>query len=444
MNAAIYSLFVSLALRMTVITAFVMLIKLIFRERLSAAAHCAVWVMLLAQTLLCIGNISIPARTSIYNVVDMAAAEDMVLQTAPTAHFSAKNIIALVYASGVTAAVLWYLSIFVIHRFRVYKSVTITEPLTCGILKDIRAELKIADDIVLKRGSYAHTIGNTVVLPCGYSEFEERQVILHELCHYKHRDNLKLWAAVFVICLNWFNPLIWLAFGRFRRDIEMYCDDSVLKITDSRKAYAMTLVKTASDHIRFVPGASSAANGTHEVAKRVKRIAAWKKKKPVWLVAAIMSSVCVSCLCLTDSVSRAVGETVSEVTATPEPVSVAKELEAIIETPKPTQESTAAPQKEKPVARQAAPSRTPEPTRAVTAPTPRPAAQSAPTAQPAAQSVEPSAGAVTQTEGTAEAAPKVSVSANGNKETYNTDDGKTVVLQYDNGNLQTGYIIDGG
>lgn len=426
MNAAVYSLFISLALRMTVVTVFVVLIKSVLREKLSAAAHCAIWVILLAQTVFCLGNISIPAKTSIYNVVPASNVvhAEAVPAAAAASQPDVRNIIALVYAIGIVIFAIWYIGIFLIHRIRVHKSETIADSETLAILSDVKHRLGIMNNIILKRGDYAHTLMNTVVLPDGYKEEEQQQILLHELCHYKHKDNIKLWASVAVICLNWFNPVIWLSFRRFRRDIEMYCDDSVLKLTENRKEYARVLVKTASEHIRFVPGVVGAANGTNEVAARVRRIAAWKQKKPVWLIVAMMASLCVSCLCLTDAVSIAVETTAVEITATQEPAAVAAAEPTVIT---PTPAATAPIHTNPPTA----PPKKQQQTTAVSNPA---------TVIPVQEATEEP---VTVTERTEEKDNNPTVSANGSKETYSREDGKTVVLQYDGDNLQTGYIIDG-
>lgn len=445
MNSVIYSLFISLALRMTVITAFVMLIKIVFRQKLSAAAHCGIWLIPVIQSLFCLGNVSIPAKTSIYNMEAATHVQQLVTETtAGTAGVDIRNVIALVYFIGVVAALIWYVSIFFIHRHRVIKAEDVTDNMTRKILDDVKCRLELNAQIRLKRGDYAHTLLDMVVLPEGYSTEEQYQILLHELCHYKHKDNTKLWLAVLVICLNWFNPFVWCAFKRFRSDIEMYCDDSVLKLTPSRKEYAKVLVKTASDHIRFVPGASSAANGTHEVARRVKRIIGWKKKKPVWLVIALFACVTASCMCLTDAVTNAVENTV-EVTATPEPVEV---VPAIVNAIKATAEPTEAPQDREERDE-------PEPRREAV--TEAPKAEPAPAVQPVR---EPEPARVNEPVATEPAAPVPEmhtpktaapipeelgepddISANGSKATYTLEDGRTAVLHYENGELETGYII---
>ena len=75
------------------------------------------------------------------------------------------------------------------------------------------------------------------------SEINE-YVISHEVCHYKHGDYLWVLLRYLVLFLNWYNPIIWLAFILSGRDCEYACDEEVLKAygVDSSKDYARTLV----------------------------------------------------------------------------------------------------------------------------------------------------------------------------------------------------------
>ena len=122
-----------------------------------------------------------------------------------------------------------------------------------------------------------------------------RHVFAHELIHYRHRD---LWlnvAAAAVICIFWWNPVMWLAFRRFRRDMEVYCDYDAVRLLDDKKGYARTLVRAAAGSSRFVVGTTSLIGGEKEVSRRVKALAAFKKPK-TWvcvLAAGILLGVCV-------------------------------------------------------------------------------------------------------------------------------------------------------
>ncbi len=449
MNSILYSAFISLAVKMTVITAFVMLIKTVFKTKLSAKAHCLIWCILGIQLVFCLGSVSIPAKTSIYNAVG-SFADDRVSNAVK--NVDVRNIIAFVWIGGAAALSAWYGAVFFRYRHKIGSYEKAEDAETLFQLRRVKNALEINADITVRYGENAQMIDSTVIIPKGYSPDEEYQILLHELCHYRSRDNFKLWAALAVVCLNWFNPVIWLAFGKFRSDIEMLCDDRVLKLTDSKKEYARVLVKSAAVRSRFVPGAASVHNGKNEVFKRVKRIAAWKRKKPVWAAAAACACVTVSCLCLTDAVSVAVESTV-DISATPQPVKISEIIPVPSATPEPTAEPTAVPS--------SAPERTARPQKRTAAAPEVQQRQSAapaakqPTEAPVAETAEPSA--VPQTKPESSEKPTIgeerdavysamgepeSVSSNGSKEVYKLDDGRTAVLQYDGDTLENGYIIN--
>ena len=69
-------------------------------------------------------------------------------------------------------------------------------------------------------------------------------VVCHEVSHYKHGDYLWVLIRYLVLFLNWYNPIIWLAFILSGRDCEYACDEEVMRAygVDSYKEYARTLV----------------------------------------------------------------------------------------------------------------------------------------------------------------------------------------------------------
>ena len=131
----------------------------------------------------------------------------------------------------------------------------------------------------------------------GFSAEEKRHVLAHELTHLLHGDlRLNLLSAV-LVAVFWWNPVMWLAFRRFRRDMEVYCDYDAARLTDDKKEYARTLVKAASADRRFVLGTTSFIGGKKEAAVRVKALAAFKKPK-AWIVVLAAVVLCVGCVCL--------------------------------------------------------------------------------------------------------------------------------------------------
>lgn len=83
-----------------------------------------------------------------------------------------------------------------------------------------------------------------ICLPAGMEEKERTYILCHERMHIRHGDPLLrfLWQTALVF--HWFNPFVWLAVSMVQKDMEMFCDESVLKQCGggARKEYAMTLL----------------------------------------------------------------------------------------------------------------------------------------------------------------------------------------------------------
>lgn len=148
----------------------------------------------------------------------------------------------------------------------------------------------------------------TIILPDGYTEPEMKNILIHELCHLKSGDIYLLWLAMIVLCLNWYNPIMWVCFFAFRRDVEVYCDERVLRYIDSKKDYAALLVKTALRKNSFIAGTTSLQNGEKEVERRVKYMAYFKKPHYTWTIVIVLIAVLIGVLFLTNPVGDEQGE----------------------------------------------------------------------------------------------------------------------------------------
>jgi beta-lactamase regulating signal transducer with metallopeptidase domain len=80
---------------------------------------------------------------------------------------------------------------------------------------------------------------------------QQRLALLHEQCHHRRGDIWASAAALIVTALLWFNPLVHLALGAFRRDMEAACDARVLADTgvDTASAYAETILRCAASPV---------------------------------------------------------------------------------------------------------------------------------------------------------------------------------------------------
>ena len=77
------------------------------------------------------------------------------------------------------------------------------------------------------------------------SEKLNKYAICHEVCHYKHRDYIWIVIRYLVWAINWYNPVIWIAFLLSGRDCELACDEEVVRVFGeaSSKEYAETLLE---------------------------------------------------------------------------------------------------------------------------------------------------------------------------------------------------------
>ncbi len=68
-----------------------------------------------------------------------------------------------------------------------------------------------------------------IYIPSAMNEEELPYVLLHEQYHIRHLDHIIKYLAYLALCIHWFNPLVWIAFLTAEKDMEMRCDEGVLK-----------------------------------------------------------------------------------------------------------------------------------------------------------------------------------------------------------------------
>lgn len=91
-----------------------------------------------------------------------------------------------------------------------------------------------------------------IYVPASMGE-SDKFVIAHEEAHIKRLDNLTKPLAYFILMLHWFNPLVWAAFILYCRDVELACDENVVKnmTVDERKEYSNALLNCSVKQSAF-------------------------------------------------------------------------------------------------------------------------------------------------------------------------------------------------
>ena len=129
--------------------------------------------------------------------------------------------------------------------------------------------------------------------------FMERQkelILWHEAMHLKHRDPLWLVISFLMFALHWWNPLVWISARCIHKDIEMACDEAVLKQIgqEAKGEYAKTLYDFATERDTFTV---FAAFGETDAESRIKNTLRYKKAS-VWVTAVTFFCVLGLCGCL--------------------------------------------------------------------------------------------------------------------------------------------------
>jgi len=129
-----------------------------------------------------------------------------------------------------------------------------------------------------------------IYLPSDLDVKEHSYIILHEKQHIRRGDPIFKMVAYIALCIHWFNPLVWLFFKLFVKDMEMSCDEAVIqKMGESIRAdYSASLLQLATGH-RMLFG-SPLAFGETEPAGRIKNLSGWKK--PTIVISAFAIVLC--------------------------------------------------------------------------------------------------------------------------------------------------------
>lgn len=195
-------------------------------------------------------------------------------------------ILGWVWLAGCTAMLLYA----AISFFRIRKRVQLSLPLRDNIW---RCE---AVDSPFILGFFRPNI----YLPYDMDEGQAQYVIAHEEAHLRRRDHWWKPLGFLLLAVYWFNPLLWVAYILLCRDIELACDERVIRDMDAsaKKAYSEALLSCSLP--RHMVAACPLAFGEVGVKKRIASVLHYKKPAFWVLVVAILACVVVAVCFLTN------------------------------------------------------------------------------------------------------------------------------------------------
>lgn len=143
----------------------------------------------------------------------------------------------------IIAAVFISLYILSFRKYRFAERVDIALPK--GIRLRRKVEVRLCDGITSPL-TYG-IVKPVILLPETFDLSDSRRldcVLTHEMYHIRRFDIIRKIAVIIAVCVHWFDPLVWIMFVLFNRDIELVCDEAVIgKIgREDRKEYALAMI----------------------------------------------------------------------------------------------------------------------------------------------------------------------------------------------------------
>lgn len=250
-----------------------------FESRLSLLASAETFNVHALQTQVPVTNSSIPAvNQAVHPLLNASLAPVPAESLNPV--YSWTFIVSILWLSGIVILMGWGL-------FRLLKMRrTVAESIPLG------ANIYLCDQI--KSPFILGLIRPKIYLSSGLDPKTTRSVLAHEKAHLERYDHWWKWVGFVILAVHWFNPLCWLAYILFSRDIEMACDEKVICSMDlaEKKQYSTALLtcSTARRAVLTCP----LAFGEIDVKERIKNILDYKKPA-VW---AVIGSI-IACLGVT-------------------------------------------------------------------------------------------------------------------------------------------------
>jgi len=139
-----------------------------------------------------------------------------------------------------------------------------------------------------------------IYLPAAIRSEEREYILIHEKTHIKRFDHIVKILSFLVLCMHWFNPLVWAAFFLSGKDMEMSCDERVIKSLGDgvKRDYSYSLLSLATG--KRILGAAPLAFGEGETRGRVKNVLNYRKPS-FWMIAvAVMICLAAAAMLMTD------------------------------------------------------------------------------------------------------------------------------------------------
>ena len=302
----------------SLIIAFTMLLRDTALKKLPNIMFCTLWILAIIRLLIpwsitcevSIFNLyyffkdDMFYRSDIFSTMQPISVETMIIQEETGIVISGTELIHIIWIIGIIVSALWCIYSYLGNFITIRNSITLEEdsfPVQWmkaqKNFKKVPIKLSWGLDMPVSVG----LVFPIILLPYDY-DIENEDTIKHWLCHeYMHiKYHHVLWQIIVqvVICINWFNPLIYMMRKYIARDIEVFCDNRAIEFfqPENKKKYALSII-AAADKVQQADKSGKKKkrglflyNGFSQNAlkERVELLSKWKKVSALTMVTSVL------------------------------------------------------------------------------------------------------------------------------------------------------------
>lgn len=308
----------NIAIITTIMIACILLIKTIFKHKMSAKAHYYIWTLLIVRLIFIfiipsfdiesggmesnssnIGNVqNITSNLNTSNIIINTKNVGKISVVKSNILANSKKFMIITWEIG-TAIMIGYIIFMLgyfnkkLRRIPMCEDVEIKE-----MLESCKRKIGIKRTVKIKQydGSSMVTgiISPTVLIGNNYNEQELEKVLIHELYHLKNKDTLTNLFALMFLSINWYNPIVWIGFFTFKKDTEILCDERVVSLIRNKKEYATLLMKSINSNYNLNAIRLCIQSGRKEIKERIIFMSESKKRKKIYRVLIVLT-ILISC-----------------------------------------------------------------------------------------------------------------------------------------------------
>lgn len=197
--------------------------------------------------------------------------------------------------------IIWLVGIVLLLCYSLVSIIRLKKILADSMLvKDFSGKNKIYESDKIKTPFVYGFFSPKIYLPSSIWESNYEYVIAHEEAHISRKDHWMKYICFAITAIHWFNPLAWLMFIYLGKDIEMACDEQVVKRigVEKRADYAQTLLALATEERKSI--GIPLAFGEGETKGRIVHILKYKNTKKILVILAVLTIGIVAVVTLTN------------------------------------------------------------------------------------------------------------------------------------------------